>query len=246
MLGDLASLFGAPPAGSAQDVRYRQGTIVTFDPITLSNTVEVGGTVLTDLPVLGVGESTLLVPGAVVGLLLIGERGRGQTLAIEGRLVIPNTAAAADAVSLISSRIYADEIGGTDSTSSSTFGDLSASTGPTLNDVVVGPSGRLLVFSSCTFNYSSTNATAGGEMSFEYTAPGGTISSPVAFDGRGPTSHLQATGVAITTLVIDGKTRHKLLSGLTPGTYQFVSKYRSTVNLVACNFSNRSIAAFAL
>lgn len=245
MPGDLASLFGAPPPGSTQDLRYRQGTIVTFDPITLSNTVDVGGAILTDLPVLGVGEATLLVAGAHVGLATIGVPGRGQTLAILGRIVAPNTADASSAISLLSARIYADEMGGTDSTSSATFGDLSASVGPALADVVVGPSGRLLVFSSCTFNYAVTNGTLGGEMSFEYTGPSGT-SSPAAFDGRGPTSHLQATGVVVTTLVIDGKTRHKLLEGLAPGMYTLVAKYRSTVGGLSCNFSNRTMAAFSL
>lgn len=246
MPGDLASLFGGAPPGSSQDLRYRQGVILTFDPITLSNTVDVGGAVLTDLPVLGVGEATLFVPGAIVGLATIGVPGRGQTLAILGRIVRPNTADAASAISLLSARIYADEVGGSDSTNSAAFGDLSASFGPTLTDVIVGPSGRLLVFSSCTFNYGFTNASLGGEMSFQYTDPSGTVSGPVVFDGRGPTSHLQASGVGVTALVIDGKTRHKLLTGLTPGSYLLEAKYRSTVGGVACNFSNRTMAAFAL
>src|SRR5262245_41806977 len=142
MPSDLAPLFSSPPPGSAQDVRYRQGTIITFDPVTLSNTVNVGGSVLTDLPVLGVGEITLLVPGAVVGLASIGLPGGGQTLAILGRFVRPNTADATNAVSLLSVRTQAAFDTNNVSTTSATYVDLG---GPFVSGVV-GPTGRVLVF----------------------------------------------------------------------------------------------------
>lgn len=96
MNDDLAGLFGDPPEQPSQDVRYRQGVVITFNKDTLENTVNVGGTVLTDLTVLSTGDVRLLIPGAVVGVLAVGTT--TKTLFITGRILIPGTPEAASAV----------------------------------------------------------------------------------------------------------------------------------------------------
>jgi hypothetical protein len=63
---DLAPILAQ---SAAPNVDFRQGTIIAWDSATGTNTVEVGGAMLTDLPALNLGSVTVLVPGDVVGLL---------------------------------------------------------------------------------------------------------------------------------------------------------------------------------
>lgn len=145
-----------PAAGEPSlDVRYRQGTILTFNQLTLENTVDVGGTTLTNLPLLGVGESTLLTTGSVVGIIVVGDETRGKTMAILGRLVIPASAAAEEAISLLNSQIFAESVAPvfTIAQETATSGDGALYYDGTLYwfegepqvTVPVGPSGRVLV-----------------------------------------------------------------------------------------------------
>lgn len=96
MNDDIAALFGDPPEQPSQDVRFRQGLIVTFNKDTLENTVNVGGTVLTNLTVLSSGEVRLLVAGAVVEIVVVGSS--TKTMYITGRILKPGTPEAASAV----------------------------------------------------------------------------------------------------------------------------------------------------
>lgn len=147
MTEDLVSLFAPAPAGPSQDVRWRQGTVRAFDANTLANTVDVGGTLMTDLPLLGVAEASSLAPGSVVGLLAIESTLGTVSYAILGRLVLPNTAAAVDAVSLLSSWISTSAVSAQETTSSPTLGDLTTY-GPEVH-FNVRPSGRILVIATC-------------------------------------------------------------------------------------------------
>lgn len=81
---DIVSLFQRPPAAPSQDARFRQGTIVSFDPVTLENQVNVGGTLLDNLPVLGIPDGSVLEPGARVGIIPVG--GATKTMYIVGRV----------------------------------------------------------------------------------------------------------------------------------------------------------------
>lgn len=93
---DLAPLFGEPPEPPSQDVRFRQGLIITFNKDTLENTVDVGGTIFTNLKVLSSGEVRLLVAGAVVEIVVVGSS--TKTMYITGRILKPGTPEAASAV----------------------------------------------------------------------------------------------------------------------------------------------------
>lgn len=78
---DLSPLFDKDAPG----VRFRQGQITAWDPATGSNTIDVAGGTLTDVPVLNTGEAIALKAGHVVGLL-----GQGMTWFIIGRITPAN------------------------------------------------------------------------------------------------------------------------------------------------------------
>jgi hypothetical protein len=78
---------------------FRQGTIVTFDPVTLEHTVDVGGKIFANLQILGVAEAASLRPGSVVGIQTV-----GNSWYIIGRMVQPGTDGATDAITLLGQR----------------------------------------------------------------------------------------------------------------------------------------------
>jgi hypothetical protein len=80
---DLTGLLQPTPDPSA----FRQGQIVTFDPATGANTVNVAGALLTDLPLLNIGDTVNLLPDDVVVLIKY-----GASWAILGRVVTPGSA----------------------------------------------------------------------------------------------------------------------------------------------------------
>jgi hypothetical protein len=243
---DLAGLFAAPQAKPSQSIRYRQGTIISFNPVTLANTVDVGGTVLVNLPLLGVGEATLLVPGSVVGIVSIGSDAAGSdTWAILGRLVVPGTAQAGDAVSLLNARTKTAQVLDDEVTSSGSYTDLGAF-GPTV-DVMVGPSGRLSVTIGAIIGIScaGTSDGRGGFMSYQV-SQGGTAIGPVddANCTALQTSYSSAP-VGYTVLYYVATSRQSVLSGLTPGlVYTLTAKYKCTG--AAAEFMDRSISVTVL
>ncbi len=88
---DLSGLFTAP-AGSAPPSALIQGTLVSFDPATGHNTVRVGTTILTDVPMLLTGAETGLTAGNNVQLARL-----GNTYCIQGRIATPGSASFASA-----------------------------------------------------------------------------------------------------------------------------------------------------
>jgi hypothetical protein len=78
---DLSTLFDAGQPG----VRFRQGTILTWDSNTGSNTVDLAGGTLTNVPILNTGEAIALKAGHIVGMI-----GQGSSWFIIGRVTPPN------------------------------------------------------------------------------------------------------------------------------------------------------------
>ena len=78
---NLAPLFGTSGPG----VRFRQGTVQSWNPETGENTVDMGGGTLTNVPILNTGEAIALKAGHIVGLL-----GQGASWFIIGRVTPPN------------------------------------------------------------------------------------------------------------------------------------------------------------
>lgn len=136
---DLTDLFTAQPSGLATPMRYLQGVIQTWNPTTLENTVRVGQTTLTNLPVLGAAEAASYREGITVGIAIV-----NAAWAIIGRFVIPNTPDAADAITQISQRTYTATVLTQQATSSATFVDL-ATAGPTVTGVRIPASGKVEV-----------------------------------------------------------------------------------------------------
>jgi hypothetical protein len=213
---DIASLFSGTPAGPSQEVRYRQGVIVSWNPATLENVVEVGGAQLTNLPVLGVAEAATFAPGDVVGLVVIGDRGV-RTLAIIGQLVIPNSPEALSALSFLSVRTYADNVVDFGTTTSGSYTNLDAPSpvGPVIPDVLVGPSGRVLVTVGCFVTVEEGTLSMTAELS------GANII--VANDAN--VWHVGGLSGGTTTFEGMGCMRY-LLEGLNSGFTTFTAKYR--------------------
>jgi hypothetical protein len=80
---DLAGLFRPPD----QVENFRQGVVLAFDPNTGASQIDVGGVVLSNLPLLNIGDTVNLAPGNVVVLMRV-----NGSWAILGRVVTPNSA----------------------------------------------------------------------------------------------------------------------------------------------------------
>lgn len=248
MNDDLVSLFANPPDPPSQDVRFRQGTIVTFNQITLQNTVLVGGEVLTDLPLLGVGEATLLVSGAVVGIMVVGDA--AKTMFITGRIVTPNTPDAANAVALLNSQIFASTILTGETCSSTTYTDL-ATVGPQVV-VPVGPSGRILIVASAQIQWTTTaaaNTNNDGRFDVEFAGANtrspneasdplvGVVKDQIIIGGGGTNSTARITTV----------TAQAVFAGLNTGNTTITMKYRdSQAGTNPCDFFRRTLTVFKL
>lgn len=229
---NLDPLFLPPPASPAQDMRYRQGTILTFNQVTLSNTVSVGGTTLTDLPLLGVAEAASLTPGSIVGITsILSERGTA-TWAIMGRFVIPGTADATNAITQVSQRIYTATVATFEDTASATFTDL-ATVGPAVT-ANIGASGRALVIVSA----SMAVPNKGGAMSFEVSGASTLAASITRALALSDTDATSSVG-AFFSRVIE-------VSGLNAGSNTFTAKYERTSGATNVGFQDRNITVFAL
>lgn len=229
---DLGPLFNnEPPRG----VGFRQGTILSFDQITLKNQVLVGDQVMTDLPLLGIAEAVTLAQGDVVGLMVVNPSGGAATLGILGQWVLPNSPEAAGAISVPSLNTYSATVAAFETRTSDIWGDL-ATVGPVVSNVRIGPSGRCLVFMTSTIGLLGTDG--GGEMAYEITGattvPTGDTPPSVAFYG--------AVGSAPTMTAI------QLQESLNPGLHTFTAKY-SAVDFGAggsARFGGRNLTVMAL
>jgi hypothetical protein len=243
LTADLAGLFRPAPAAPSLPLSYRQGVVMTFDQTTLENTVEVGGTVFTDLPLLGVGEASLLTTGSVVGILVIGGSG-AKDMVIIGRLVRPATADAEEAISLLNSLVFADTVVTQESRSSLTFGDL-ATPGPEVT-VTVRPSGRLLVVCTCQIQWieGAANPQRGGWATVELSGAN-TVSTAVANDVVLPTQNLGLTGP--TAAAFQGSyCSAGVFEGLNTGSTTVAMKYASQYSGESVDFGRRNLVVVTL
>ncbi len=218
---DLTSLFTGGLDGPGQPMSYRQGVIVTWNAATLANQVLVGGTTLTDVPVLGVAEAASLAPGSVVGLMVV-----GSTWAIIGRLVVPGTSQATDAITQVSQLTHSATINPAESRSAATWGDV-ATVGPTCAGVRIGASGRAIVTMSATMVPTFFSA-VGVEVSGATTVPPDLLES-LYFEGSATI----------------GGSRVSLIAGLAPGgLHTFTMKYISDGS--PTSFSGRTLTVEAI
>lgn len=233
---DLTDLITAAPAGSAQPMSYRQGVIVTFDPVTLENTVRVGGAVLTNLNVLGVAEAASLSVGSVVGLMVV-----GSTWAIIGRMVEPASAEATDAITQVSQRIYTASVATAETTTAIGFTDL-GTLGPSVT-ARIGASGRALVLVTSAFQCTDNDSTIrSAQMSYEVSGMTSIIPTDAS---HGAYLQSKIDGASTTGEAGARFTAASLVESLNPGVNIFTAKYQSG-NGVSVGFSDRNITVFAL
>lgn len=235
---DLSPLFAPERIGAAQPMFYLQGTIVTFDQVTLENTVSVGGSVLANLPLLGVGEAALLVPGAAVGLQVAGDQ-----IAIVGRWVVPGTADATDATALLSSFIAAGFVLAQESTASDTYTDL-ATVGPSVTVTVRG-TGRLLLIISAKAGWNSATNTGAAYMTAEMT--GANVVAAGTVDDRLLINSALALGVVTSQATSVASSAAAVFEGLTPGETTITAKYAAgAAPTWTSDFGLRSLIAITL
>lgn len=235
----LANLFSPKPPRASKDVRYRQGTIVAWNNLTLENTVEVDGVQLEDLPVLGIGETALYDVDDVVGIVVIGEEG-AQTWAILGQLVVPNTPPALEALSLLGEFIQTQNVDALETTTSTTPVDL-ATSGPEVT-CRIGPSGKALIFVTAQiFVSTSTNGTV------RRATAGVTISgaSSVAFQAVLSAADRQET-LAVALGDRGRQTAIKLQEGLTAGDTTFKMQYHCSNAADQVGFGTRNLTVLPL
>lgn len=241
-MDEVSDLFLPEPAGPSLDVRYRQGVIVAFNSITLENEVLVGGQVLTNLPLQGVGEVELLVPGAVVAVMVVG--GPTKTMYINGRVVIPNTADATSAIGLLNSQVKADSIAIQETRTVLGFGDLTT-VGPRVTVTVRG-TGRVLVMLSCQMQQIDIDPGdgMGGIMSFEMSGAN-TMTATAAGAKLAPAWFIASSAIANLTsqVTVCGQA---VFDGLNSGETIFTAKYTSQVSGEACDFGRRSLVVIGL
>lgn len=225
---DLTPLFSPSSAGSALPMTYRQGVVMDFNRITLENTIRVGGTDLTNLPLLGIAEATTLAVGDVVGIAQF-----GSSWAIMGRFVVPASTEAADAISVTSANTYSTTVATAESTTSTLFTDLTTA-GPTLTGVLIGPSGRCLVHITAILTALSTGD--GGAMGYQISG----ATSALPGDGARTLNFFGPPNGGI------GATRVVLHEGLNPGLHTFTAKYYYGGGTGSARFSNRNLTVVAL
>jgi hypothetical protein len=235
--------------GGGKGVGFRQGVVVAWDPDTAENQIQVGNTVIDNLPILNTSEASLLVPGDVVGILT-----SGSSWAIMGRLVIPGTPEAASSIQSITNRIVASRNDETGTYAGTTWGNLAGTAvGPAVT-IRVGASGRALCMWSCEIGQSGTapfvswmektTPHVGIELSGANTLEAN-VGSALNLNVQHPNS--ATSGYALTQVWLQAAML-RVYTGLDPGNTTFTMKYKTDGQLpsVAGYFQAREIAVFAL
>lgn len=79
---DISGLWQQQPPSNPAVQPFRQATVLTFDPTTGANTVNLAGAILTNLPLLNIGDTVNLKAGDTVILMKM-----NNTMAILGRVI---------------------------------------------------------------------------------------------------------------------------------------------------------------
>lgn len=222
-------------------ISFRKGTILAYDQFTGDNLIDVGGSQIQDVPVLGVAEAATYVTGANVGILVV-DTGGSQSWFIIGRIVRPNTQDYVDAVNRLSNSFYSDQVDTATDTTTTSFGDLTTF-GPRVLPIVKS-SGKLLVLVSSVIIANDTDVANGGLMTVEvFNSDGGGI---VWGAGTLPDVGYYYSDNATHALGDSMEaSRAFLITGLTPGNYQVTAKYRSQGTSLT-TFSFRNVTCVAL
>lgn len=230
---DLTPLLAAsPPTG----VGFRQGKVVSWNQTTAENQIDVGGAILTNVPILNTNESLLLQAGNVVALLT-----SGPTWFILGRVTVPGTPEAATALDAASNGIVAATVTTQQTTTSTTYGDL-ATVGPSVT-ARIRSSGKCLVIISAQLAFAESSLQETG-AAVSFSASG---ANSIATSGtRSLNNWLSVGGPPPSIGLTDQMGATFYLSGLTPGDTTFTLKYKSQVSGKTAYFSDRVLVVMPL
>jgi len=224
----------------ADPISWRKGTIISFNQSTGSSVIDVGGTHVSDVPILGVAEAATYVPGATVGILVV-DTGGSQSWFVIGRIVRAGTQAYIDSVNRLSNSFYSGQVDTATDTTSTTFGDLTTY-GPLVNPVVKS-SGKLLVMVSSVIIANDSDVANGGLMTVQISDSTGAI---IYGTGTLPNVGYYYSDNATHALGDSQEaTRAFLVSDLGPDTYTVLAKYRAQGSSLT-TFSFRNVTCIAL
>lgn len=211
----------------ADPVKWRKGTIIEFDETTGESVVDVGGSNIVAIPLLGIAEAATYEAGASVGILVV-ETGGSQSWFILGRIARPSTAEYARALTRLGDATQADFDSATGTlTGGAAYIDLSgAAVGPQVS-VNVGLSGKLLVTVGCLAEYDNGPGPAPFDqiMGFRMTTA---ATGANAWSGDGQWALIHYDQSLDTTTKRNGGTRASavhLFEGLNPGLTTITCKY---------------------
>lgn len=230
-------LYGGDPAIPSTPMTYRQGIIMSWNPVTLENLVDVGGTPMLNLPLLGVAEADSYSAGDAVGIMCA-----GKTWAIVGRFVVPDTPEADEATALLSRRTQSASIITQETTSSATFTDLPTTVGPAVT-VVVRNTGRLHVALGCQIQRLALVAW-GGSMTAEFS--GANVIDAATFAATLNARFWQSIIAGGTFTETISPYSAAVIDGLTPGETTITAKYRSLEPAQSVDIGRRSLTVTVL
>lgn len=242
---DVLRMLAPDPAASGRGVQWRKGLIVTWDPETAENTVLINGTIATNVPILNTSEAAILTAGDVVGLISF-----GSTWGILGRFTIPGTPEAVSALSSL--RTASDTVAGLDTITSTTYVDAPTNPGPT-TQIVVGPSGRLLVLVSANMTSNAGVGTPAGtsykfDAAMSFTLSGANTLAASTLRGATLYGTMSVTSSVSFFELAGAITRAVYIEGLNPGLTTITAKYRkgTASTPTQAQFFERNITAMAL
>lgn len=196
---DLVPLLIPPPSTG---LGFRQGVVLTWNRDTAENTIQVGGSIVADVPILNTAEALLLSPGAVVSILTY-----GSSWFILGRITIPGTPEAA--ATLGAGLKVASVIGNTPVSNAS----FALNGGPTVSTQVL-PTGRVFVLYGAGMDL---DVGEGLDMTVVASGPAGaTWTATTSLSGS---NLLVGTGLGGTLSL--GVATGELVTGLAPGGWTF-------------------------
>lgn len=210
---------------------FHQGVVTAWDSTTNQNTILIAGSEIPDIPALSIGDSIMMSVGDIVGLLRF-----KSTYFILGRITLPGVSNAFG--------IRAASDSATGFTNSTTFGDLSVGSGPTVSNVKIGTARRCLVMLS-----TGASADVNSRATAHFAVSGDSTIAPPSGAGshsKGAFVGSDTGGGADVTSVSGSATRTFLLTaanGLNAGLNTFTMKYASLTGDDAF-FYERTIVVF--
>ncbi|QFU87886.1 hypothetical protein [Amycolatopsis sp. YIM 10] len=214
ILADLMAAQAQAPQQSA-DIGYHTGVVVSWDPISGANTVDINGQQFVNLRVLSSGPGVLFASNDTVVLMRI-----KTTYFILGRVAAPGAGAALAMRTAFAANTGTLSAGGINVWRDLSTGDTS---GPVLSDVYISSACRALVILSA---YMEVGGDTSGMMGFEIT---GASTIPANYYRAIRLSHFtfdpdydNNIGASVSSTFVIDKT---ILPGLNSGMNTFTAKY---------------------